>query len=439
MFNKKQLVEKGFKLLIILLCSIGLLEQVRYVSHRYFEYRTKTIIGIIISGEASFPIVSICFRYHDVLNRTKFKEYYNISLIKFNEPGYQSHLIFNQTKYLTISELFDLTPSENMTLKPSMGCNIRYPERFLMDMVDTPECYKSFNIRKYLMRQNVCYMFTPKIGKGTLPIYEYALTPGYTGQMYKLHFDTETFNDIDSASVVIHSNNSSFIQDTAYASNIEMKLRYLPTTSIFHQKFMRIRLPLPYNTKCRNPPSESTSNFDHWFRLIDKKSMEALNISVSFYPTFDSTLNIRKIINYKIFYNETLRKKLLNVIKSTPKYFSTCKSTNFITRTQFFNDNGSSFAIHWTRDAKMRTIYSPEQDLLDYVVYVCSCIGIWFGLSSFSMLDTVINWLLPKNIPDNWQNQEKINVSLSRQCNLLNRKLILIKRFNEQLYNFVRS
>lgn len=64
--NKKQLLEKGFKRLIILICSIGLLEQVRYVSHRYFEYINKTIIGIVISDEASFPIVSICVWYYDV-------------------------------------------------------------------------------------------------------------------------------------------------------------------------------------------------------------------------------------------------------------------------------------------------------------------------------------------------------------------------------------
>ena len=161
-------------------------------------------------------------------------------------------------------------------------------------------------------------------------MHEYELAPGFSGGIYKLNIDSAIFHDLDSASVEMCSDDSNIVIDSRFASNIEMKLQYLPSKTIFHQTILRTRFLAPYDTKCRNPPSELASNNNHRFELIDQKSTKLLNISVSFYPTFDSRLNICKIISYRIFSNETLRKELLNIINSTPTHLNTCKLTTFL-------------------------------------------------------------------------------------------------------------
>lgn len=445
---EKSLIKHLTGIIIVILCSIGLFEQVLHVSNRYFEYKTKTLININVKGESEFPILSICFRYHDVMNRTRVKgKYRNLTLLKFNEQRYDSQIFFEQTKHFTISEYFQFSPDVKSILKPGIGCFIRYPGKIILNGMNTSMCYELFNISKYLILQNVCYMLKPIISNESIMLHEYTLSPGHKGQMFKLFLDQNVFKFFDSFYIAMHSNKSSILADTSFASNIRLKQENVPTISVFPQNILRHRLKVPYDTKCRDPPPGVTSMYDEKFNQIDKASMTRFNVSIPFYPSFDPNMNVSKVLNHRAFQNETLRRNMIGLVEKYSKYpTSSCYALNFMTRTQFFNDSGSSFAVYWTQDEYLISKYAPEQELLDYAVYVCSCIGIWFGLSAYSMLDTISRTFLPKSISEDRidsilessKNQEKIIASLSRQCNLLNRKFILMRRFNEQLYDFVR-
>ena len=298
---------------------------------------------------------------------------------------------------------------------------------------------------------------TPKIFDGKLKLYEYALAPSYPGQMYIVILDPVLFNNINAMSMAVHSNDSSFIYDTSFSSNILHKMEQLPIIDIYHRELLRMKLEYPYDTNCRNPPNGYSTWYEFFLRKVDSAAIQLFNYSIPFAPTFNSSSNARKLLNYRAFFNETLRKELSDLMDKLFKRRSSCKHMYFITTTETTFKNESGFTVHWTHDEKTIVLYSPEQELIDYIVYLCSSVGIWFGLSAYSFLDSFQIWMSNRKVSNaessgSEQLADDISVLkkrslmqnvdmkiIKRQNRFLREKVDLIQKFNEQLVEIIKS
>lgn len=449
-FYKTKVFRNTMKILAVVLCLIGLIEQVQHVSQRYFEYRTRTIIKFSVQTYAHYPSVSICFRYHDILNRTRVKENYkHLILKKWNEDGYNPVFYYEQTKNLTISEMFKFTPEANTVLNPKIGCTIRFPSKLTTRRIRTSECYDSFSVKKFLISENVCFLFVPRMAHKDLMLHEFTLSSGFTGQMYRLIFDSNVFHYIYPISVAIHSNESAFLTDRTFASTLELKMKHLPTTNIFYRKLIRTRLPSPFDSKCRYSEGDMKSFYGETFKHIDKKAISMYNVSIPFFPSFNPLENVRKLMNsrgYQV--NESLTNQIVDLIAKYDLDINTCFQLNYITRTQLITDNSSSFIVYWTKDENLISQYAPEQEILDFIVYVCSCIGIWFGFSAYSVLNVFISLtssdkthrysrsyeLLDGKIRDQQRSMKSLHLKYRIVC----RRLDADRNFNRNLYNSLK-
>lgn len=442
------LLQRFLWIFITIICSIGLIIQIENVSIRYFSFKTRAVANMIIPIEGTYPDLSVCFRYVDILNGSKVNEKYDrINIVKYFEPGYDMKKSYLDTKNLTIKEIFEFTPEENLIFKDGVGCYIRYPGRYTMENIKTIDCYKHFKIIEYLIRNSVCYLIKPIFYNGSLTMHEYALSPGYQGQMYKLNFDESIFKNFYSMSIVVHTNRSNILFDTLFSSNIELPMEELPSTYVWAREFVQESLPKPYDTMCLPPPNNSKSWYGYMMGQIDQKAMKLYNFSIPFKPTFKADLRVTKIMNFLAFKNRTLTYLIDNLMKKYYKHITTCNTLYYVTRSKYIPDNEASFATFWTQDEKIVLRYSPEQELIDFIVYVCSCIGIWFGLSAYSFLDMACMLCRSKNSDGNDVEilkkknciQDATIDSLNKKCRLMSRKMILIQRFVEQLYNIVDS
>ena len=451
----RNLIKRIPGIVVIILCSFGVLEQISNVSQRYFQFRTKTIVEMTIIQLAKYPSVSICFRYHDLLDREEFNnKYQSIKIKKWNDPGFDYQEFYEQTKNVTISEMFKLTPSEKRIFARKDGCKIRHPNQFKMYHPNKFECQKSFGVKKYLIKQNICYLVTPKIFDGNLRMYEYTLAPSNPGQMYKITFDHDLFNNIDSVSVSIHSNGSSLIYDSSFASNVQFQVETLPVIDIYNREFVRINLPYPYDTRCSKPSNGYTTWYEYYLGKIDNETMANYNYSIPFAPTFDSNLNVPKIMNSRAFGNQTLTEQLSKLMARLFKRKKSCINNYFVTTSQTIFNNKSAFIVHWTHDEKIILRYSPEQELIDFIVYICSSIGIWFGLSAYSLSNSIAGWLVAQHAPpDSAMSPDPISIKVQevkrrmrvdnfkfeRKFKFVCEKLELVQKFNEQLIDIIRA
>lgn len=178
---------------VIVLCCIGVIVQIGFVSQRHFQYRTRTVVGMVITTEIKFPEMSVCFKTMDVLNFTAISAVYpSLNLIRWNDvKNFRWDDYFNYSSQFTVSELFSFTPANDKLLQNSFSrddeaCLIVIPGNFRTKGFGVDECYKKFKVTKYLMREFVCYRFTPNFNSEKLRIAEYTMPPDYASVFYKV-------------------------------------------------------------------------------------------------------------------------------------------------------------------------------------------------------------------------------------------------------------
>ena len=309
---------------------------------------------MIIQTEAKYPSLSICLRYHDVLDRKRLLRDRNIKLKYFNEPGYNSQQFYSSTRNLTISDLFEYSPFIESIL-PSHGspCQIRYAEKYEIDYLSSKRCYEQFKISKYLVRENVCFLFRATISDNFLSVHEYNLSPGFVGVMYRLFLAKDLFVNIESFLVAIHSDGSDFIYDTLFSANKYLRTVHLPTSLIAYREFSRTRMEKPYDTQCVMTPDNSNTWYEYVMKQVDEQSIKKWNLSIPFNPTFDRTLIARKIVNYRTFRDkQDMRAWLVRVLSHSAKNTPSCHVNYFTTRSQITMDNRAEFTVFWTQDEK---------------------------------------------------------------------------------------
>ena len=166
------IIKRSYKLLIVVICALGLSLQMNQVSRLYFKYVTSTEVTVSPPIVMSSPRVSFCWRYIDILliDKLRQKNWTNYQWrtrgeedeeyqakegpfrkINWNEVDWDAIRPYDTTSYLykiiennlTLREIFDMTPASGDIFGNSSelrrthtgmlgnpGCIVREPERF---------------------------------------------------------------------------------------------------------------------------------------------------------------------------------------------------------------------------------------------------------------------------------------------------------------------
>lgn len=269
------------------------------------------------------------------MNETKVESKYGMKLKRWTEPGHDVNEFYEMTKNFTVSDYFDFSPRIDDILDENKGCQIRYYGRFTMDSLDSNSCYSHFSIQKFLIRQNVCYLIKPIFFNDSIYMPEYKLASGYSDQLHRFHINGKSLNSIDSLYVAVHFKFSDFLIDDMLAANIELRSSNKSIIYIGYREFDQTRLPAPYNTKCSIPPDGYETWNSYGLHKINNQTMKYWNYSIQFPPTFDSSLKMVKLMDYRSFYNETIRNQLNRLLVESNIMNSDYHTHFFITDASF--------------------------------------------------------------------------------------------------------
>ena len=374
--------------LVCLICFPGFIIQVGHVTERHFEYQTRTVVELTIPNDIMMPFVSACFRINDVMKFDTVRQIYNRTGIKHWSTGIYWNGFYHDTADFTVKEWFDFTPSTDEVLRNIRpACRVRIPKRFVPFEFKKIDCFKQSNIVKYFDREFVCYRYEPKFTNQTLSLTEYTMAPGSTGIIYDIYFNASFIHNYQYVSLSVQSNDSSYLYNTVFASSHKLSGYHHFKLDVHYQEVERVRMREPYDTRCVKIPGNYTTGAEYRLAQINYETMERMDKVIPFVATSNGSLQ-QKLFSILDFRNQTIVTQLNQMIDSR-KELKECKTKYFITKAKPANDDTFAITLYWPQNDKVKVRYVPQSEAIDYVVYIGSCVGMWFGLSALSIVDGV--------------------------------------------------
>ena len=388
-----KITEKIFKqslwLIVVTICGIGFIVQVSHVSNRYFRYHTRTVVDMIIPTKLeSFPSMSTCWDMNRLINRTWIKKYYPEFLIDPNNKSSTDSSDMKKIRDLPIKDLFKGTPTTSQILDLSPGCLIRFSDKFIPESYPGPECQSYFKIFQYFEREYVCYKFVPENNTSFLRMIRYTMGPSYSGEMFQLNLDNEIFKNVGAISISVHTNGSSKLYDSVFASNHYFSDDKYPGLRVSYREVKRTLLKAPYGRGCLDAPKNYSTGSEYYIYQLNEYLSHNYGFISPFAPIYNHSSRY-KVLHHESFKHKNISDLVITIMEKQSKYKHTCTIKFVDTTAELLNVDKSYVALYWPQNEMLSLMYVPDQELIDYVVYIGSCIGIWFGLSAYSFHDLI--------------------------------------------------
>ena len=367
--------------IFILICASGCLVQVHQVSDVYFKYRTSTKTQYVVKEVENYQTLVYCPRFTDILNRTRYKEYGILP-----QPPQRLKYVYREIGNLTIKDIMELTPKASETMN---GCLVRNSNSSgkLRDLNST-ECYGLFSVRKSINGERVCYSFVPltrvnySVGDAASALthetiaYELHLSScigrAYVGVLVSHFIDLNI--DLDPTPLISRMYGAKKDNINTFKESLFF---------VYGESYQIFRLPLPYERGCISGHSQQGC-----YENCLSKKLRTIN-RASFSEFHTQPLDI-KLLTWNDFKNKTM-------VKMTKRIYQECH-VNCKTKLDCYMDFAVSYAKENTSPTKSFMFLSmipkapyisahsiPLLNFVDYLCHVGSSLGIWFGLSIFSL------------------------------------------------------
>lgn len=421
------------------ICFIGLIYQIFEISNNYLRFITDSKVSVATHLEISSPSLSACFQIADILKRDQIKDELKINL---TNPATDAEWIEydDQISDYTIRMLFRFTPgvdevrlffaikifiinlihrSQLITSnKDKEACIIRFPGSGNINVISDPQdCYQNFKIRKFHHRNMICYRFDPKFGRNdSLKFSDYLLQDKLFGVIFYLNLNDSYFSQVRRLAAYIHEPGSTKLLDSFLAHGMYTRDAKIILTISYETLHIQ-RMEPPHDTQCKYYPIES-SDTPLIFEKIQNETVRLLNRSIFDVMIYDA-LDTPLLTSYRLQRNTTLRKIYGTIVESqSVKMPKSCIVKHTIPKMTPESYSSLGLQVTWPNGYHIFIESRPKLQLMDYIVYICSCIGTWYGLSAiglFKLFDDVRKKYDTKS-GENWKNGvPMIRQDMSRQ------------------------
>lgn len=370
--------------LFYIFCVIGCIKQIGDLSAIYFRYLVVTDLTIKIPTEVNAPALSVCIRYTDIFNTSAFTSANNITgIVDFQF----SNRTLLQTM-ATIQDLFDYTPDARYGLISK--CRVRYPLTYDSVSLNGTECHKLIDVDKFYLQEFICYRFQFMPATNGTYYYRnlaYALT--YPGMFYKLIFDLNTFYAAELMKLIVHEASTYPLRSAAYSPSITRGFNSTDGSAkyngyqISYSMLENHRLPPPYTTDCRDYTQWGYSSGADCIKNCTTIATLAAFDKVPFSTITRYSTN-KKHLNTDDIANSTIKFLLSTIeVKCSQRCAQRdCYEFYSLTRTER-EPLGKSFSItvNIPKEPSFEMKFLEKISLTEYLIYVLSILGTWFGVS----------------------------------------------------------
>lgn len=367
------------KILLYVFCLTGFLYQCTQISVSYFKYAVQTKIQLIVPQEVKINDYTICVRYTDVITGNDFIETPDFSI--------------NFMKNHTLQQIFDSVPQPEELIDE---CVIHDADSFVVFNLNRSECYEKFNVTRYIYREFVCYELHYK---NDSEIFSHLQVSGsfiFAKILYQITLNESTpLNNVRllTASAYFPGDwvqyaSLEMANDISTRRSIDSTYNYYTTRN---QMFEVTLLEPPYETNCFS--YGNSSNDMCIMDCLKRESMKKFNAIPSQVVMIDSIyemLDVKQIDERDV--------NVANIVDECE--FTECMMIDCI---QHFTSShtekdlklqldSSSFLLGMPLTPDSVVSGDPDIYLSEYVLYLMSLAGSWFGFSMIA-LDPYELWM----------------------------------------------
>lgn len=330
--------------------------------------------------------LTTCFYFFDIFKYGAYEDDTGIHVpMNLTDVNTAWELSLSLIENLTINQIIQYTPSANETLEE---CSLRMrEENEIQSNLNATECNKHINISKYVSNYYMCYRFSfPKI-RGIPDTILIASDVYEAFLIHSISFNEALFSNVSFFGVLMNDHNylplREFLTMTlifrSYRS--DMNIFGANMFAIRYYRSMTTNLEPPYVTMCKN-----YSYMDCLTECIQEGTYSRFNRL--------SPISFNDKGNEKL-----MTAALLNADRSkVPIYFdivSSCKQKCPWDQCEYVVTIASVeeqmawelFRIYVSlqKTASTIVIHVPKMSFIDYMTFVASCFGTWFGVSFIGM------------------------------------------------------
>lgn len=383
-------LKQVYTLIIVIVCTIGLVYQSFTIYDTYLKYCTTSIISITETDEVEMPQLSACFSIVDVIKTSEVKKHLDIDWYHRMNNNFSSNHFFDGMKRLTIEGIFNFTPQVNEVFADGdVGCSIRFPGKYFLTYFNATDCYKQFKISRYIHREFICYKFSP-IFTEVIQYASFVYTQDHFGLVYQLKFNEPLFEDSFAFTTCVHDSKSIELYDSS-VTKLHVDWERRRTKSAIIKSAIRVRadsftrtlLMPPFSTNCQHYPVYRVQENWRW-SLISQETMQQLKrvLTAAF---------VYKQLRYPMLTvtdleNQTIAQTFQAIVdRKRDLGRETCHYKFFLQFSSLDHGYHTSFSVFWPTHLNFAVSHVPQQQIIDLIVYIFSTVGFWFGVSVFSV------------------------------------------------------
>lgn len=370
----------------------------------YFQFATATDILISLPDKIDIPDFSFCVRYTDVFDLKSFEPSASENPSEKPTDSNDEDIRALQKK-VTIEDIFKYTPNvEELWIR----CLSRKVRDYNVISTNSSECNTLFKIRKFYVQEYICYNFhQTKSENATYEFRNIAFSLAFPGVFYGILLQNNgSFGKAEYCRAVIHSTHGLPTDSLSLSPGFYRKwdhekkqAKYNNFQVSYYQLFKKL-MRYPFQTNCRDYDSEGLSNQNDCVNSCMNVSTVKIFNKIPF-SIFQAHPIPLQHINTGDLENDTFADLLMKVEDDC---FGQCQQLDCddsYTLSQILKEEkanggeGLSFMVNAPRQPSFTVSHRPLMPVTDYLVYVLSCFGTWFGLSVLSLN------------PFSWKEQEK--------------------------------
>ena len=371
------------QLLPVIVCLAGFAVQFIAVSHLYFKYQTQTEVVVSVASILTVPRLSVCWRYVDILDIRRLKKNRGIHV---RLPLVGSKPVSDFQSKLVVKDIFEYSPTSDEIYEK---CLIRHPGTYFVNRFTKEQCRNNFNISRYYHREFICYKFKPGLFDTQFSINEYAYAPEYFNMMFSIIFNRQVLKESDYFTAYVHDKDTVDLLDSGQS---RMWLRVYKnlhlaeeSISLSYSTVQTVKLPPPYDTRCMESIDSASSKVKIEFECIDKKTVKLMNKTLFSNINMDenSTARIMTVEDLK---NSTIASQLKEIKKSCTLEYDSCNLSFTYSKAYLIPEQELTVSLYVPSDPIITIRHVSRMILVEYLVYLSTCFGTWFGISIFAFL-----------------------------------------------------
>ncbi|XP_053207726.1 uncharacterized protein LOC128391806 [Panonychus citri] len=397
-------------LIILITATIGCIYQTILVTAVYLEKQVITDIRIQFSEVVRIPDLSICLYFYNFVSYQNLKTRAPkiFSRLKGKFPSVTNQSNFNEWKFsadaitfmtiefshLTISQMMEIMHETDLLIDKIIPTirQMDLVENVKLDEVN--DCVVTTSVKEpYVCMTVSC----PVLEARHLQQKDLELTQ-YLGTVIAIYFKHELFIATEEYYVYLHPAGT-LPYGTQMSSVTIVTEENAHKFYIEYKGFEANLLPPPYTTQCKDYTVEGFKSQAHALEACrNNASLE--RFGCSFYSdvvSADSNARLA-ISDYYLNYGDPRRRKVINEIYdncSKLHWAPDCKQKYFVPRIQKVARIDSSYSIlclSMPTEPDISNTCQPKLPLFEYIIYIGSILGTWFGFSILTSSPMIFKW-----------------------------------------------